>query len=99
MTLFVAVWVDPVCGKEKCGIQTRQEVQKVMSELMGEGGGRMGSEPRASPEVIPCKLCGKTDAIKKCARCMVVGYCGKEHQKADWKTHKKNCVAKSGPKE
>ena len=95
---FVAVWVDPVCGKEKCEIQTRQEVQEVMSELVGEGGGRRGSEPRASPEIIPCKVCGKTDAIKKCGRCMVVGYCGKEHQKSDWKAHKKNCVAKRVPR-
>jgi hypothetical protein len=94
---FVAVWVNPMCGKGKCEIQIRQEVQGMMSELMGGGAGRSGSEPRASLEVIPCKVCGKTDAIKRCGRCMVVGYCGKEHQKADWEAHKKICVAKSGP--
>jgi len=93
---FVAVWVNPVCGKGKCEIQIRQEVQDMMSELVGEGSGRGGSEPRASVEVIRCKVCGKTDAIKRCGRCRVVGYCGKEHQKADWEGHKKICVAKRG---
>ena len=28
---------------------------------------------------------------------MVVGYCGKEHQKSDWEVHKKICVSKRGP--
>ena len=94
---FVAVWVDPVCGKEQCEIQTRQQVQEVMSELVGEGRGMSASERRVSLEIMPCKVCGKTDAIKRCAGCMVVGYCGKEHQKADWKTHKKICFAESEP--
>ena len=69
----------------------------MMSELVGEGVGRRGSEPRDSPEIIPCKVCGKTDAIKRYTRCMVVGYCGKEYQKADWDAYKKICIAKSGP--
>jgi len=92
---FVAVWVNPVGGEGECEIRIRQDVQEMMSELVGEGSNRRDSEPRASLEVISCKVCGKTDAIKRCGRCMVVGYCGKEHQKSDWKAHKKICVAKS----
>ena len=69
----------------------------MMSELVGEGLGRGGLEPRASVEVICCKVCGKTDAVKRCGRCRVVGYCGKEHQKTDWEGHKRICVGKSGP--
>ena len=69
----------------------------MMSELVGEGSNRRDSEPRASLEVISCKVCDKTDAIKRCRRCIVVGYCGKEHQKSDWEVHKKICVSKRGP--
>ena len=93
---FVAVWVNPVCGKGECEIRIRQEVQDMMSEFVQEAPGRRVSEARTSLEVIPCKVCGKTEAIKRCGRCRVVGYCGKEHQKADWEVHKKICVPKSG---
>mmetsp|Transcript_18588 Transcript_18588/g.31159 ORF Transcript_18588/g.31159 Transcript_18588/m.31159 type:complete len:289 (-) Transcript_18588:371-1237(-) len=39
-----------------------------------------------------CDYCGMyCDTIKKCAKCMVVGYCSKECQRAAWKAHKKTC--------
>ncbi|KAJ1434350.1 hypothetical protein B484DRAFT_446685 [Ochromonadaceae sp. CCMP2298] len=34
-------------------------------------------------------------SLKRCVQCEVVSYCGREHQKADWKAHKKNCVKRS----
>ena len=37
-----------------------------------------------------CAVCGKSDAAV-CARCRLVGYCGAEHQKKDWPTHKAVC--------
>jgi len=50
-----------------------------MSELVGESSGCGSSELWASLEVICCKIYGKIDAIKRCGRYKVVGYCGKEH--------------------
>jgi TPR repeat protein len=37
-----------------------------------------------------CAVCGKADAAV-CTRCRLVGYCGAEHQKKDWPTHKAVC--------
>jgi TPR repeat protein len=37
-----------------------------------------------------CAVCGKSDAAV-CARCRLVGYCGAEHQRKDWPTHKAVC--------
>ena len=37
-----------------------------------------------------CSVCGKSDAAV-CARCRLVGYCGAEHQRKDWPSHKAVC--------
>ncbi|KAI5777299.1 hypothetical protein EDC01DRAFT_732640 [Geopyxis carbonaria] len=39
-----------------------------------------------------CAGCDKPGKTLKCKRCMAVGYCGVECQKADWKRHKEHCV-------
>ena len=39
-----------------------------------------------------CKICGKPG--KRCTNCSSVAYCGKEHQKQDWKNHKTACKGK-----
>mgnify|MGYP001181904156 CR=1 FL=1 len=39
-----------------------------------------------------CKRAGtKEEPLKKCSRCNCLFYCCKEHQKANWKDHKKLC--------
>ncbi|KAH6869289.1 hypothetical protein B0T10DRAFT_501705 [Thelonectria olida] len=45
-------------------------------------------------EILPCKVCGKTAGNKSCGRHKAVGYCGENHQKVEWKAHKKICTHK-----
>lgn len=40
-----------------------------------------------------CYVCLERKNLKKCALCKTVSYCGKEHQKLDWKFHKALCNA------
>ena len=43
-----------------------------------------------------CYRCGKDDVpLKKCSACKYVSYCGRECQKADWKSHKEVCKQKA----
>ena len=90
---FVNVLVDPVCDKSMCEMRTRQEIQDMMAQVMKEspGADKGTEESRNMTEILPCKVCGKTEKTMRCARCKVVAYCGKEHQKADWKVHKRAC--------
>ncbi|XP_057653853.1 uncharacterized protein LOC130892442 [Diorhabda carinulata] len=37
-----------------------------------------------------CKISGK---LKRCSQCRSIAYCSQEHQKFDWKYHKKFCAA------
>lgn len=90
---FVNVWVSPVCNKAECEMTARQQIQDMMAlmsseaESEGLGGGKVR-------EVVTCKVCGKTgDEVMKCGGCKVVAYCGKDHQREDWKAHKVLCKA------
>jgi hypothetical protein len=38
----------------------------------------------------PCNVCGETTE-KECSQCHLVFYCGRDHQKRDWKRHKPIC--------
>ena len=42
-----------------------------------------------------CQVCKKSgtakEQLKRCSRCSCLFYCSKEHQKSDWKNHKKLC--------
>lgn len=38
-----------------------------------------------------CELCGKTENLLKCGRCLNCFYCSKEHQRQDWKRHRVIC--------
>jgi len=94
---FVSVYVHPVCNKNECEIRVRQQIQNMITEIIEEtripGVKRIAGEPENSVEILPCKVCGETEKTMRCARCKVVAYCGKEHQKADWKVHKRICAS------
>ncbi|KAJ3149575.1 hypothetical protein HDU89_003628 [Geranomyces variabilis] len=40
-----------------------------------------------------CAVCATTEALSLCSRCHVVAYCGAEHQRKDFETHKAPCKA------
>ncbi len=41
---------------------------------------------------MQCALSSCSEAAKrKCAACKSLGYCSREHQRSDWKVHKKDC--------
>jgi TPR repeat protein len=53
-------------------------------------------------EGAACALCatqGTNGKLMKCSRCKHVQYCSRECQAADWKNHKKLCVAQSKRKQ
>ncbi|XP_072031412.1 egl nine homolog 1-like [Amphiura filiformis] len=47
-----------------------------------------------SIEAKTCALqyCNITDNLRVCARCRVSYYCGKDHQRRDWKSHRQVCT-------
>ncbi|KAF2471322.1 uncharacterized protein BDR25DRAFT_368132 [Lindgomyces ingoldianus] len=49
------------------------------------------SKPTSATE-HPCKICAQPGHL--CTSCRLVAYCSKEHQKQDWKAHKKDCKGK-----
>jgi hypothetical protein len=55
---------------------------------------QIASESHRQPTqyTMQCALpsCSKA-AKRKCAACKSLGYCSREHQRADWKAHKKEC--------
>jgi hypoxia-inducible factor (prolyl hydroxylase) len=42
-------------------------------------------------EVNVCQLCGALDNLSLCAGCRGTWYCCKDHQRQDWKDHKRSC--------
>ena len=54
----------------------------------GPAGGAGGAGCAGSG--FSCAVCGAANAAV-CARCRLVGYCGVEHQRKDWKAHKSVC--------
>ncbi|XP_055693505.1 SET domain-containing protein SmydA-8-like [Lutzomyia longipalpis] len=47
-------------------------------------------EGEIEPKMGNCVICG-VECEKKCASCHRVFYCSVEHQRDDWKSHKKSC--------
>jgi hypothetical protein len=83
---FLSVWVHSLCSKSECETQTKNGMNRIMGRLRRQLSDEMRTEGK------DCKVCGKSEGVKRCARCKAVVYCGIEHQKADWKTHKLFCV-------
>lgn len=79
---FVNAWANAVCANPACEAKSRTQIQEMM-KLLGN--------PQDAAGVLRCQVCGKADKTMQCARCKGVAYCGKEHQKADWASHKKVC--------
>ena len=53
----------------------------------------LDSPESENPLVPSCAVCDKSDLpLKKCSQCSSVFYCSVDCQKADWKSHKSNCV-------
>ncbi|KAF2188856.1 hypothetical protein K469DRAFT_702561 [Zopfia rhizophila CBS 207.26] len=77
--LYIHVLVNSVCDKTEVTAEV-QEAEELAGRL------------RNTVEILLCKVCGEMNA-KRCARCKVIVYCGKEHQKVDWKVHKRVCVS------
>ena len=51
-------------------------------------------EDHFAQEARKCEFCCERPVkLKMCSSCKEVGYCGRECQLADWKTHKPNCGA------
>jgi hypothetical protein len=86
---FVPIFVHSVYEKERCEVQTRQKIQTIMSEVGQDSPIKRSWEPE---EILCCKICGRREGVKRCGRCKVVVYCGRDHQKKDWKLHKGICV-------
>ncbi|KAM4065590.1 MYND finger domain-containing protein [Hirsutella rhossiliensis] len=96
---FVLVVVSSFCGKEGCEIRTRQEMQDTMAEA-GQAGGNKGAtqmqgQDAQSTEGKVCRVCGEMAGARRCSRCLTVAYCSRQHQKEDWKVHKKGCKPKA----
>ncbi len=49
--------------------------------------------PPIPPPVRHCASCSSTLGVKVCSRCLVVSYCGKSCQRADYQHHKPTCLA------
>jgi len=89
---FVTVWVNPVCEKEECEEKLRGEISDMMRIIMGEdGASALENDVQREVTGVGCRVCGKTEKTRKCARCKVVTYCGREHQREDWRVHKNVC--------
>lgn len=88
---FVKVIASPTCQKGECVVKMRQKIQVMMMELAEKGSKLRPEGPKKSFEVLPRGFCGQVGKTLKCGHCKAVGYCGKEHQKKDWKKHKAVC--------
>jgi hypothetical protein len=92
---FINVLANAVCSKASCEMTTRQQIQDLMAVASNQDDsvrpGNGGVNVTKTTELLPCKVCGKVEKTSRCARCRVVAYCGKEHQKQDWPAHKQVC--------
>ncbi|KAL7413502.1 hypothetical protein BDY24DRAFT_441304 [Mrakia frigida] len=69
-----------------------REETLVTVDLMGYAPWRWWHCEAALSDLVNAKGCvGKRSQMLMCSRCQVVRYCSQEHQKLDWKAHKRVC--------
>ncbi|CAG5128393.1 unnamed protein product [Candidula unifasciata] len=54
-------------------------------------GGKRTTTRGLRDEVNVCQLCGALDNLSLCGGCRGTWYCCKDHQRRDWKDHKRSC--------
>mmetsp|Transcript_19739 Transcript_19739/g.44008 ORF Transcript_19739/g.44008 Transcript_19739/m.44008 type:complete len:118 (-) Transcript_19739:70-423(-) len=65
------------------------------ASISGEGAARNCHFPGcmiSSEHLSRAGGCHSTKSMKMCSACKSVAYCGPEHQRADWKRHKRECA-------
>ncbi|CAB9531678.1 expressed unknown protein [Seminavis robusta] len=87
----VALWVDKETGElpvacKTCGIRycSHRCLDKDKFRHVRSCDGLVEAKENL------CGVCG-LQAELRCSRCKLIHYCCKEHQKVDWRVHKKNC--------
>jgi hypothetical protein len=93
-----------VCARERARAEAdeAEKVPSVSPEPVDEktaGDVRVGPPAAAAaalqPETAACGLCGETQGpVSACGRCRSVRYCSPACQRADWRRHKPDCVAR-----
>lgn len=79
---------------EKAYAQSRDDLntRKRFARANGVSKGNARWIRKAVQKKKECAVCfAKNVCLLQCARCEAVWYCGKEHQKHDWKDHKRIC--------
>jgi len=70
-----------------------QEVVHKSGEDVGSFMSETVNHRRDRLKAALCALCGSPNNLKACSGCRKIFYCGLEHQKQDWPTHKPECRA------
>lgn len=67
--------------------------ERLIAQIQGTNRGMSAGAREVSARSTVCgyERCGKRKGLTACASCRVQRYCGREHQKIDWKYHKHIC--------
>jgi hypothetical protein len=96
--LLAKLGVDPSSEqgqslKERYATKTLKEAEVILARQVAANT-RTGPVAVMKPVYMTpgtCCICGSAVDLLKCSVCRSVHYCGKEHQKQDWKRHKHEC--------
>jgi hypothetical protein len=81
----------PTCGKAKCEEETKGQMERLIDLMANLKTICTPTNDAQVKQVMHCIICKTTVNILKCGRCGIASYCGKEHQKIDWESHKQVC--------